>query len=1068
MVVMMQLTDAEIKNRCENDSVYRKGLEYYLSGRIHNFTYNKDGTVFQAFVMGTSLYRVMIQKYHGELHTSCTCPAKARYSGDCKHIAAVLIYIKNNQAEIEDNLKNKVAYDLFEEFEKREYIPDELKQPVNIEVTLESYQFNTSLSLRMGIDKLYVVKSIKKFFDDIDEGMVVEFGKGFSFDPSVNTFKEEDMKLIKFLREIYEIDRINTENSYYRVDSVISGKYVRLTPSNLEKFIEIMKDSHFNLVLDGKTYYDVDVVFDDLPISIKLEKGNKDKNIRLTVEGIEKVKALDSRGNFFVYDGKIYKVSDKQRFALAPFYNMYITNNTNSVVFTEKDKQKFAEVILPNIDKAGSVVIDDDVKSEFYSEPLVTKIYLDKEGERITADINFTYGEYNINLYDDTKTKIKHDCILIRDEAAEKRILDIFEKCEFKVKDKSVYLDDEDSIFNFVSNYLPVLQKYADVYYSESFKRMKFYKRSYSSSIRIQDDDLLEFSFSIDDIDRNLIPKIFDSIKMKKKFFKLPDGSFLPIDDELVKIANFIDSLDLSSKDLKKEIIKIPKYKALYIEEKLESDRLKIAKDEKLDSLVKAIKNPMETEFEVPKKLNGVLRKYQEVGFKWLKTLSSYGFGGILADDMGLGKTIQTIAFLLDEREKHKEPAIVICPTTLIYNWESEIQRFAPSLKTLVISGSKSERENLIKSIEESDVVITSYPLIRRDIESYENIEFSYCILDEAQHIKNPKSQNAESVKRIKAKGYFALTGTPIENSLTELWSIFDFLMPGYLLSHRKFVEKYEKPIVRYKNEEALNDLSKHIRPFILRRLKKDVLKELPNKIETTSFAELTKEQKELYMAYLENAKTEIEEEIRNKGFERSQIKIITALTRLRQICCHPSMFVENYKGTSGKMELLMELIQELKESGHRALIFSQFTTALKLIEDNLKREKISYLYLDGDTKTKERGELVKAFNEGDSDVFLISLKAGGTGLNLVGADTVIHFDPWWNPAIEDQATDRAHRIGQVNTVQVIKLITQGTIEEKIVKLQERKKEMINSVINPGETFITKLSEEEVKELFAM
>ncbi len=296
---MIQLTDAEIKNRCENDSVYKRGIEYYLAGRIHNFTYNKAGTVFQAFVMGTSLYRVMVQRYHGELYTSCTCPAKAKYGGDCKHIAAVLMYIKNNQAEIEDNLKNKVAYDLFKEFEEREYIPDELKQPVNIEVTLESDQLNTSLSLRMGIDKLYVVKSIKKFFDDIDEGMVVEFGKGFSFDPSVNTFKDEDMKLIKFLREIYEIDKINTENSYYRVDSVVSGKYVRLTPSNLEKFIEVMNGSHFNLVLDGKSYYDVDVAFEDLPINFKLEKGNNGKNLRLIVEEIEKVRALDRKGNFF-------------------------------------------------------------------------------------------------------------------------------------------------------------------------------------------------------------------------------------------------------------------------------------------------------------------------------------------------------------------------------------------------------------------------------------------------------------------------------------------------------------------------------------------------------------------------------------------------------------------------------------------------------------------------------------------------------------------------------------------------------------------------------------------------
>ncbi|SNX53990.1 DEAD/DEAH box helicase [Thermoanaerobacterium sp. RBIITD] len=1067
---MFDISESEIKKRCFDTFTYKRGLEYYVSGRIHDLSLNKDGTAFQAIVTGTKEYYVRVQQYNGELFTSCTCPAKMKYKGDCKHIVAVLTYIKNHRDDIIDFLESGISNELFEAFEEREYIPESVKQPVNIEITLECGLTSLpAISLRMGIDKLYVVKSIKKFFEDTDNGEVVEFGKNFSFDPRINTFKDEDKKFIQFLREIYEIDKFNTEGSYYRIDPILTGKYVRLTPSNLEKFFEIVKDGHFNVSIGDKTYYDVKVVDGDLPIKFKLEKGNNGKGINVNVEGIENLSALSEKGNFFMYDGVIYKISSRQRYSLVPFYNLYVNNRVNKITFKEKDKFRFASTILPEIDKAGSVVIDENIKSSFYKEPLVTKIYLDKEYEKVTADINFTYGIYNINLYNPDKTNITKDCILIRDEAGEKSVLEIFERAEFKIKDNRVYIDNEEAIYNFIVNLLPALQKRAEVYYSESFKAIKLYKRSYSGRIRLRDDNLLEFSFSIDDIDQDLIPKIFDSIRRKKKFFRLPDGSFLPIeDDDLRDIVNLADELDLNDKDLKKNIINIPKYKALYLDERLKKDKVQIERDLKFRELVKNIKEPQETTYEIPKELRGTLRNYQVVGFKWLKTLASYGLGGILADDMGLGKTIQTIAFLLSEREKYKEPAIVICPTTLVYNWESEINKFAPSLKTTVISGNKSERNYLRKNIKESDIVITSYPLIRRDIDDYDNIKFSYCILDEAQYIKNPNSQNAESVKRIKAKGYFALTGTPIENSLTELWSIFDFLMPGYLLSHRKFVEKYEKPIIKENNKEKLVDLNRHIKPFVLRRLKKDVLKELPQKIETTSVAELTKEQKELYMAYLENAKGEIAEEIRNKGFERSQIKIISALTRLRQICCHPSMFIENYKGDSGKMELLMELLNELKDGGHRVLLFSQFTTALKLIEEKLKKEKISYLYLDGQTKSEDRGALVKAFNEGKANVFLISLKAGGTGLNLTGADTVIHFDPWWNPAVEDQATDRAHRIGQINTVQVIKLITQGTIEEKIIKLQEKKKEIINSVINPGETFITRLSEEEVKELFAM
>nr|WP_242949685.1 DEAD/DEAH box helicase [Clostridium pasteurianum] len=463
------------------------------------------------------------------------------------------------------------------------------------------------------------------------------------------------------------------------------------------------------------------------------------------------------------------------------------------------------------------------------------------------------------------------------------------------------------------------------------------------------------------------------------------------------------------------------------------------------------------------------MRKYQKFGFKWLKSLARCGFGGILADEMGLGKTLQVISFLASEKKSGNNiPSIVICPTSLVYNWLSEIQRFYPDLKVLVISGSREERKNSIENYKGHDILITSYPLIRRDIEYYHSIDFKYCILDEAQQIKNPNSINAKSVKEIKAENYFALTGTPIENSLTELWSIFDFIMPGYLMSHTKFIKKYEAPIVKGNDKNSLGELNKHIRPFILRRLKSEVIKELPPKIEHKITVEMAEEQKKVYAAYLQNAKEQIDSNIKEKGFNKSKLMILSILTRLRQICCDPSIFIENYKGDSGKLAALDNIIDNSINSGHRILLFSQFTSVLKNIGTFLSEKNVEYMYLDGQTKMEERGHMVNEFNKGKGDIFLISLKAGGTGLNLTGADVVIHYDPWWNPAVEQQASDRAHRIGQKKTVEIIKLIAMGTIEEKIYDLQEKKRDIIKSVMdseNSEETIISKMSEEEIREL---
>ncbi len=416
------------------------------------------------------------------------------------------------------------------------------------------------------------------------------------------------------------------------------------------------------------------------------------------------------------------------------------------------------------------------------------------------------------------------------------------------------------------------------------------------------------------------------------------------------------------------------------------------------------------------------------------------------------GKTLQVLAVTLSyvnrqkEEGKKAQPSMVACPSSLTLNWLGETEKFAPTLKALVVSGSAQEREKKIQTIEQYDVIITSYDSLKRDIELYEEkYQFKYMIADEAQYIKNNNTQNAKAIKRITAQTRFALTGTPIENSLSELWSIFDFIMPGYLFKYRKFKEIYELAIVKENSEEKMQRLKKMIEPFVLRRIKKEVLTELPDKTVTVLYNEMEEEQQKIYLSHLARAKKEVADEIQMNGFENSQIKILALLMRLRQICCHPNLFLQDYEGESSKLVQCMDVITDATKGGHKILLFSGYTSMFPIIEKELKKRQISYLKLTGQTKVSERIELVDKFNEDkDIKVFLISLKAGGTGLNLTGADMVIHYDPWWNLSAENQATDRTYRIGQKNNVQVYKLITKNSIEEKIYELQQKKAKLVD------------------------
>ncbi len=523
-----------------------------------------------------------------------------------------------------------------------------------------------------------------------------------------------------------------------------------------------------------------------------------------------------------------------------------------------------------------------------------------------------------------------------------------------------------------------------------------------------------------------------------------------------------------------------------------------------------------ETRLECPPlgDLETVLRPYQKQGVAWMRFLRANGFGGILADEMGLGKTLQTLALLNAERQGGgadvppagcRVPHLIVCPTSLVFNWVAEARKFTPQLRVVALHG--PGRHRLFAEIPGADIVVTSYALVRRDWGRYAALEFDTVVLDEAQHIKNRQTQNAQAVKALRSEHRLVLTGTPLENSVLDLWSIFDFLMPGYLGGAKDFKERYEGPITREKSVEAQARLSRRLRPFLLRRLKRDVAKDLPAKIEQVTFCELNDEQRTVYQQVMEFSRKEVLDAVGAQGVAKSRLVIFTALLRLRQVCCdlrllkkgeatsgapllpagddvrgrapHPGEpletppVVSSGSGTrpraasledSGKLEAFDELLQEVIDGGHRVLVFSQFVGMLALLRERLEAQQVEFCYLDG--ATTNRGEVVEKFQKGAAPVFLISLKAGGVGLNLTGADTVVHFDPWWNPAVEDQATDRAHRIGQTRVVTSYKLITRGTVEEKILTLQQRKREVIKATLGEEE-FAGALSWEEIQELFS-
>ena len=555
----------------------------------------------------------------------------------------------------------------------------------------------------------------------------------------------------------------------------------------------------------------------------------------------------------------------------------------------------------------------------------------------------------------------------------------------------------------------------------------------------------------IEGVDSSEYREIFSSYKNNNRLYRMKNGAYLDLkDNDLEQAFKLIDILNIYN-DF--DNMKIPNNKAIYLEKLIEDEDLSFVNGSKyVSNVIKKFDKVKSKNYEIPKDLNATLRDYQVSGFEFFKTLSDYQFGGILADEMGLGKTIQTIAFLLSNKDKK---SIVITPTALIYNWKNELEKFAPTLKVGLLHAAKSEREKILDNIDNYDVILTTYTTYKNDIDKYKNINFDYCIIDEAQNIKNPDAIITKAIKNVNAKVRFALTGTPIENNLMELWSIFDFIMPGYLYNKSKFKSIFVN------NDKNIIELKNLIKPFILRRTKKEVITELPDKIEQKIIIDLEKEHKRAYKGYVNLITRKIKEN------NQDNITVFSYLTKLRQLCLSPELMVKNYQGKNSKLDVLINIIND--SSDEKILVFSQFTKVLEVIGKRLNEENILYSYLDGKASAKDRVKLVEEFNTNNNKVFLISLKAGGTGLNLTSANIVVHFDPWWNPAVEDQASDRAHRIGQKNVVNVIKLIAKGTAEERVINLQETKKELIEDVINgnlDNSSTLKNLSKDDIIDLF--
>lgn len=1006
----------------------------------------------------------------------------------CIHEIAILIlllrYLKNSNP---GDSTDRDASSLISAFRSRragisvEKSPA-LVQQICLEPRMEKTGGRLWLSFRIGSSKMVMVKNLTELVKTVENRGILILGTKTQLNFAAFEWKDRSERYYGFVRKVVkeELHRISFEREQYQQNpqtQEIAGN-IELYGQRLDEFYTLAEGEYLSytnrdsydsvkggLVLRRKN--------PEFELSMEQDVNEKGRFQGIYVHGQMPELFEGSEYSYFLENSYLNRISPEKTQELTPLLEIG-TSGVISFHVGRKHLSEFYYRVLPRLRENARVEEPDDGEISKYLPPeVVFFFYLDVDKDNVTCRVTAKYGEQECETMDFLKPGRK--TASFRDENRERETMEGVQKF-FPGRDTEKNLfhcnNDEDVIYQVLESGIAELLKLGEVQSTDAFRRLKIRGRTkFTVGVSVRS-NIMDLTITSEDITQEELLDILYSYQRKKKYYRLRNGDFLNLEDEnLNTLGRLMEDLHVSAAEFVDGKMNIPTYRALYLDKMLEQNKgLYAQRDSYFRSLIKEFKTVSEADYDVPCELQKIMRNYQIYGHKWLRTLENSGFGGILADEMGLGKTLQIISVILAEhieRKKKGEPhgtSLVICPASLIYNWQEEFRRFAPALTVLPVAGGQKERQELLKTWSQWDVLVTSYDLLKRDVAEYEGKEFLYQVIDEAQYIKNHATAASKSVKVIRSRCRFALTGTPIENRLSELWSIFDYLMPGFLYGYEMFKREIETPIAKEKDEETMKRLKRMVSPFILRRLKSDVLKDLPEKMEEIRYARLETVQQQVYDGQVAHMQEILRGES-DESFRRNRIQILAELTRIRQICCDPTLLLENYEGGSAKRDACMELIESAIEGEHKILVFSQFTSMLELLEQDLKERKLSFYKITGATPKEQRMEMVKAFNEDDVPVFLISLKAGGTGLNLTGADVVIHYDPWWNLAVQNQATDRAHRIGQTKVVSVYKLIVKDSIEEKIVKLQESKKDLADEILSGENGNLMNMSREDLLEL---
>lgn len=1032
---------------------YKRGLDYFKKGRVKNLTYNSSIQSFSASIKGGDAYDVRIFFFEDDdLEASCTCPAYLTHY-TCKHIAAVLLAIRQHQqpdqqlATVDSEPIDPFPMRMIEAFQSLEPLVNE-KELLEVHYFLKEVHQSMSresqfeLELKVGKAQPFIVKDIHTFIHDVLNNKEHTITDKFKYNPSSDTFTNRDWHIFQLLNKAMQHDQ------QYLSDYLTQKQRVQAIPGFL--MAELLRS------IESQTLTFTNVAQKSFST---IECHNLDQGIEVTIDySDEGVYVIDFSSLFayhylthyhlLVKHNQFYVLTDQESETLERLYDLLPYRKRDQFKLSRDKFSHFRSFVIPKLEEVATVTYSTRALHSFEINALEVIMNIELIGESVSLDLTFKYGEHIFHPNEDVSHS---DQTYVRNIKEEQSLLQTLNHLGFHYLNQRYQLFKQSAIYHFIIELIPIFKERYTVHLSQPVEDMiNDDDLQFFTSVNYNNDSgMLDIAFDIEGINDDEVSDILAALIEKKRYHHVKEGRLIDLnDDAFEQFKKFAEQLHLKKQDLAAQGVSVSPHRTLQVEEVFE-ERKQYSDSFKL--LLSDLKLNTHDPEPLPKELQATLRDYQHTGFQWFKTLARYRLGGILADEMGLGKTLQAIAFMLSEKAlDDSRPSLVISPSSLVYNWKKEFEKFAPSLTVKVISGTQTQRLEQLNS-EKVDVWITSYPLLRKDISFYQAHLLDHFILDEAQAIKNHLTLTAKATRLIKAKYRFALSGTPIENRVEELWSIFQTLSPGFLGSKKQFIH-LERDLMK-----------KMIRPFILRRLKTDVLKDLPEKFEFEKYAELTKEQKQVYLGYVKR----IEQKLTQPGNENNKLEILAGLTRLRQICCHPKLFLDNYQGHSGKLELFMTILKQLQEENRRVLIFSQFPSMLKIITQEIESINLNHFYLDGQTPSKERVEMSERFNQGERDLFLISLKAGGTGLNLTGADTVILFDLWWNPAVEAQAAGRAHRIGQTKKVEVIRLITEGTIEEKIFKLQEKKRKLVDDVIAPGETLLTSLTKEELQSLLA-